>query len=325
MTSTDNGVIAAYLLDGRGHGQPLSWPQVEQWREADGLLWLHMEYQHPHVTAWLEQQSGLEPLVVQALLAEETRPRTSHFTDGQLVTLRGINGNPGADPEDMVAVRIFLQSRRIITTRRRRLLTAATIEAALVAGHGPTSPGDFLATFAASMMARVGEVIEEVEERIDTLEEEMLSGQPRELRHQLSELRRDAILLRRYLAPQREAMIRLATDSSLLYSDAERMRLREVADSVSRQVEELDSARERATVVHEELLGRLSDQLNQRTYILSIVAAIFLPLGFLTGLLGINVGGIPGSDYPYAFLLVSGGLLGVVALQLLLFRRRGWF
>ena len=54
------------------------------------------------------------------------------------------------------------------------------------------------------------------------------------------------------------------------------------------------------------------------------LSAIFLPLGFLTGLLGINVGGMPGADNPMAFWYVCGGLLVVVLLQLLILRRARW-
>ena len=69
----------------------------------------------------------------------------------------------------------------------------------------------------------------------------------------------------------------------------------------------------------------MSEQLNQRTYVLSVVAAIFLPLGFLTGLLGINVGGIPGADSPLGFVVFSGILILIVGVQLWYFIRKGWF
>jgi zinc transporter len=72
------------------------------------------------------------------------------------------------------------------------------------------------------------------------------------------------------------------------------------------------------------LLSRMSEQMNSRMYVLSVVAAIFLPLGFLTGLLGINVGGIPGAEDPFAFLMFIGMLVVVVILQLLVFRWRNW-
>lgn len=64
--------------------------------------------------------------------------------------------------------------------------------------------------------------------------------------------------------------------------------------------------------------------MNNRMFVLSIVAAVFLPLGFLTGLLGINVGGIPGADYEAAFYIFTVILVGIVAIQLWFFRKRHW-
>ncbi|MDX1581577.1 MAG: CorA family divalent cation transporter, partial [Alphaproteobacteria bacterium] len=104
----------------------------------------------------------------------------------------------------------------------------------------------------------------------------------------------------------------------------DRLLLREVADKITRYVEELDTVRERAAVVQDELSSRLAERLNNNTYVLSVIAAIFLPLGLLTGLLGINVGGMPGADQSWAFWVVTAALLVLVPLEMWLFRRLNW-
>ena len=104
----------------------------------------------------------------------------------------------------------------------------------------------------------------------------------------------------------------------------DRLRLRESADRTTRFIEDLDLARERAVVVQEELLSRLSEKMDRTMYVLSIVAAIFLPLGFLTGLLGINVGGIPGADFKGSFLIFCIFLVLIVGLQIWIFKRKKW-
>ena len=93
---------------------------------------------------------------------------------------------------------------------------------------------------------------------------------------------------------------------------------------LTRIVEDLDAARDRAAVTQEELSSHLSEQTNKRLYVLSVVAAIFLPLGLLTGLLGANVGGMPYATHPQGFLILSGALVVVVALEVLFFRLKGW-
>jgi len=141
------------------------------------------------------------------------------------------------------------------------------------------------------------------------------------LREALGGLRRQAIMLRRYLAPQRDVLSRLQVEQAGWLGQGHRLHLREIADRITRYVEDLDAARERAAVIQEQLTGRLSEQMNRTMYVLSLVAAIFLPLGLLTGLLGINVGGIPGAENHWAFALVTFMLVVIAAGQIWLFRR----
>ena len=82
--------------------------------------------------------------------------------------------------------------------------------------------------------------------------------------------------------------------------------------------------RERAAIVHDQLLEKRAEQMNRYTLLLTVVASIFLPLGLITGLLGINVGGIPGSENPYGFAIAC-VLIGAVAFfQWWIFRRLKW-
>jgi zinc transporter len=97
-----------------------------------------------------------------------------------------------------------------------------------------------------------------------------------------------------------------------------------ITERIGEVVEDIDAARERALITQEELNSRLSEQMNRAMYTLSIVAAIFLPLGLLTGLLGINGGGIPGTESPWAFLVVTVLLLALAIVLIAWFRKIKW-
>ena len=105
----------------------------------------------------------------------------------------------------------------------------------------------------------------------------------------------------------------------------DRRSMQENFDRTLRFVEDLDAIRERAQIIKDELANALSDRINKNMYVLSIIAAIFLPLGFLTGLLGINVGGIPGADNDQAFMIFMGILIVLVGAQIWLFKKMKWF
>ena len=101
-------------------------------------------------------------------------------------------------------------------------------------------------------------------------------------------------------------------------------RLREVSDRITRNIEDLDAARDRAALIQDELTSRLSEAMNRNMYVLSLIAGIFLPLSLITGLLGINVAGIPGEKWPWAFGAVSALLVALGALELWVLRRFRW-
>jgi zinc transporter len=323
MNSQLPGFTKAYLL-----GSParvLSPQELREIKPGDGVVWLHLDYSDPELAHWVREESGVAAVVAESLLAAETRPRSLVLGDGLLVILRGVNQNPGADPEDMVSVRIWMAGDRIISSGQRKLLSIDDLCTEIEQGTGPASQGEFLVRLGELMADRIGDVVNDVDEVAASLEDELLTAEHHELRFALSSLRRQIVALRRYLAPQRDALARLITERSPLINDLVQMQLRELTDRMTRYIEDLDEARDRASVTHEELLNRLAELTNRRMYLLTMIAAIFLPLSFITGLLGINVGGIPGADDRHAFLAVIGLLAVVSVAQWLYFRWRKWF
>lgn len=317
----DDGLICAYALDGRGGARSLRWRDLDG---ADGFVWVHLFLESPRARTWLADESGLPPIVAEALLYDEVRPRCTPLGDGLLVNLRGVNLNPGADPEDMVAVRVYVDANRAISVRRRRMMAIQDIRDQFSAGNGPCTAGDFIVELSARLVERMGPVIADLDDEIDAMEEKVLTATSATLRAELWQMRRTAIALRRYIAPQREAMTRLVSERVAFIDVPDSQRLREVNDRITRYVEDLDAARERAAVVQDELATRLTEQMNRNMYVLSVLAGIFLPLSLITGLLGINVGGIPGdkSDWGFAIVALAIAFIGIV--EYWMFRRLKW-
>ena len=147
------------------------------------------------------------------MLAEETRPRSMLSANGLLLTLRGINSNPEAGPEDMVAVRMWSDGTRIITTRRRRLQAASELSQAIEKGAGPRNAGEFVESLTDRMVERMVDIIDDISDQVDELEEAVLTMESYELRPKIAQLRRHTIGPRHYLAPQREAVARLFSEN----------------------------------------------------------------------------------------------------------------
>ncbi len=320
----NDGLVFSYILSGKGGGTPVKWEQIKKWTPEQGILWLHLDYKDDRVQKWLSEKSGIDPVLCEALLEEESRPRLVTSNNTLLLILRGVNCNPGADPEDMVTLRMWFDEHRIISMRHRRVMAVNDIHQTIAGGKGPSSPADFLVMTANRLVDRMADVVAEIDDTVDELEETILTAESNELRPKLANVRRQSISLRRYIAPQRDVLARLQNERLSWLSDIDKVHLREVAERTARFIDDIDSARDRAAITQEELNNRLSEQMNKTMYVLSIVAAIFLPLGLLTGLLGINVGGIPGTESKVAFAVVTLMLVGIAFVEFWLFKRRKW-
>lgn len=325
MTDAKPGLIHACILDGKGGEQSLNWQQLSNWKPADGLLWVHFDYSCEDSVKWIKTHAGLDALVINSLLAEETRPRCDEIANGIVINLRGVNSNPDSNPEDMVSIRVYTDGEQIISTRKRRLLSIQDIIQHLQRGKGPKSPAEFLALLTHRLTERMSTIVSSLEDEVDALEEQIVDRAVSSERSKLVGLRRRVIMLRRYLSPQRDALTRLTTEHVDWLTPEIRLAIRETTDRLSRYLEDLDSCRDRAAVVYEELTSRLSEEMNNRMYVLSVVAALFLPLGFLTGLFGINVGGIPLAENPSGFIDITLLLIVIVGFQVALFKWKRWF
>ncbi|OUS74253.1 zinc transporter ZntB [Pseudoalteromonas sp. A601] len=313
-----NGLLHTVLLDGKGGARTLDTSStLDNWQPQQGKLWLHLDYSQDQAVDWLKNSGLLTDYELESLIADETRPRLSKAANGSMLFLRGVNLNPAQSPEDMVSLRLFINDDIVITTRRRRLLSVQDVLESLLQNDGPCNISELVCQLTQNLTSRMQTVIDELDDTLDIFEGEIDEPTKRFDNQGLSQLRRQTIALKRYLRPQKEALSSLATNRFTWLEEIDKAKLNETTNLQVRYLEELDSAIERAQIIQQTITNQVSEQLNQRMYVMSVVAALFLPLGFLTGLLGVNVGGIPGTDNPYAFsafvifLIVLTGGIGV--------------
>ncbi len=319
-------ILYAHKLDRKGGARNLAPDEIKSCLADEDLVWIHLDAGHDGAENWLkEYMPELDTLTLNALLEVETRPRASIDGDNALVIFRGVNLNENAEAEDMISIRMWMTERTIISTRLRKLKAVQDMRDKLEKGSGPKSSGDFLTMLSTRLFERMDPVITELDEETDQIEEAILDNPDITKRRAIIDMRRKTIELRRYIAPQKDVLAALRLSELSFINDKNRRQLQENQDRIMRYVEELDSVRERAQIIKDELVNALSDIMNKNMYVLSVIAAIFLPLGFLTGLLGINVGGIPGADDPNAFWIFIGMLTALVAMQIALFKKLKWF
>lgn len=289
--------------------------------QAGGWRWVHLDLADDALAEWLTGQ--VPEAVAKALLLPETRPRFDALTEGTLINLRGVNLNDGADPEDMVALRIWATPTRLMTLRRRRIMAVDELRLQADAGRAPTTPAAFLSKVAEGLTVRIETVSLALEDRVDALEDAILADEAID-RQDVLDLRQTLIKLKRFIGPQKDALFDFARATGSILDEQTAPHVLETANRAARTVEALETERDRMAALQDHLDAKAAATLGRNGYVLSVIAAIFLPLGFLTGLFGVNVAGMPGMDTPWAFgaLCVASVALGLVLY--LLFRALKW-
>lgn len=323
----DGPLLFGRVLDGEGGARPLTWQEAQIWQpvKAGEVLWLHLCRSVEGVQLWLEEGLGIPEPTAELLVSDTTRPRAFREGNALVATLRGINFNAGAEPEDMVSMQVWCDGARLITLRRVALQTPRVTRDELDCGQGPGDAGSLITSLTEHMIARMSSVILDLDEAIDKLEECEIDHADKAVVTELSRIRRECLALQRYMSPQQEALDNIARDAPEWFEDHDRREIAESIDRVRRYVEDLDITTQSALVLQDDMRAHLLER-NARTQSqLAVVATIFLPLTFLTGLLGINVSGIPFADDPRAFWTVTGICAAVVFVQMWLFKRLRWF
>jgi zinc transporter len=321
----DAGLAFACVLDGRGGARAVDWAGIRAWRRGDGVLWVHLERCDP-AAAWLRSESEIDQLICDALLADESRPRVEDIGDGLLAVLRGVNRTPPDQPTELVPIHVWVDGHRLVSMRDagKTLGALREIRESLEQGQGPTTVGRLLVKLAQKSLKYIEEVVGDLDEEVDGLDDDLEKLSSKHGREQLGDLRRRALHVRRYLAPQREALFRLQTEDMSWLDRRDRIHLREASDKLLRYVETLDAVRDRATILHEDLTALTAEQIAKTSNRFTAIAGLLLPPTLVAGLLGANVGGIPGNTDPIAFYIVVAVVLLMFPLELWLLRKLGW-
>ncbi len=297
-------------------------PQDDALTGPGTYRWWHFDLSDADLSDWATK--WLEEIPAAALLQPETRPRCDPFGRGMILNLRGINMNEGQEADQMVSVRMWVEESVIVTVRVRRVFALDEIRKLAEADQAPPTTAAFLEALINRLTTRIQAEVASIA-KITGFYEDDLDDRGTPAPKDLPETRRSVIRLGRYLEPQRHAVDKLAALDLPMIPLPDGLKLHELANRTTIAVEELDALEERLITVQEEHDLNVAHRQARHGYVLSIAAAVFLPLGFLTGLFGVNIAGMPGMQHPDAFWILCTGILVLAIVMVGLLRYFRWF
>jgi zinc transporter len=288
----------------------------ERWRaETSGPQWIDLDLDEANIDRWLSEKLDLCEETQRLVRGRSKRNRRVVVPEGIFLRVCCLTLSPTAESaEATTQFGVLIHADRIVTLRRGRVLELEAVWDFLKQGTEPAeSVWHVLALIVMKISGMVEANLDSISEQVDDLED-ILFVEDEELPiDYLGQIRRHLIRERRYLTMLACTVEDTISDTQSQLAIESGKELHFAAQELGRQVRTLEFFVERTNLIQDQIESELSERLNRATYRLGVVATVFLPLGFLTGLLGINVAGVPGDHYPGAFWLVC-GVLFVIAM-----------
>ncbi len=308
------------VLDGKGSATPAS-PTAAP---SGPLTWLHIPAGDAS-RSLLDQLGGLPPKVVDYFARPDEQARLVAINDGLLMTLRGVEQPPGHQAVALPAIQAWIGPDRLVTAASPPPEGIREIYADLQAGVGPSSVAGLLGRLALLLVRDLGSLLDEQSGALDLLETRVLTREVDHLGQEVNQIRLELLRLHRHLSPERTLLHELLQEHGRhrLGTEATLATLREASERVDDRLERLEGLREHCGALQEAVADLQSQRMNNALYLLSLYTALFLPMGVLTGLLGINLAGIPGEKSPWGFWVVCLLLVLLGVAGYLVFKRIG--
>lgn len=291
---------------------------------GSGWLWLDLSGDDVQALADHADVFGLETHHVEDALSESRFSLLEEAAGYTFTILFGYQTGVGSRLKT-TRLTVFVGDDFLITTSRDELPGLRWVHEQIAEGATlpNASPIELLASLALAGTRRIHPLIRELEEQIDQLEGLAIEADPRTIT-QAYVLRRDVILLRRSLVPQRTVYEELSTAGHRVVDDTVASDFWRVAQQQSQALESLAAAQSLLESVLEIHRGAVADQTNEIVRVLTVFSAVMLPLTLIAGLWGMNFVDIPGADRRWGFLVLV-GVMALLAVGLwVYFARRGF-
>ncbi|GJL89892.1 MAG: transporter [Minwuia thermotolerans] len=285
-------------------------------------LWIHHSQRATEVVA--SDADGMPVAALLAINADETEPRFTRFDGADVLILRGVNLNENRRPEDMVSLRVAVMEDRVESVALQRVRAVEdTAELARAAGDRARS-GMIVTNLVANLTGRVKDSLVHLNRQLADLEDILEAPGPNPSAQELAQLRRQAIWLHRFSVPQADALEAVLAAEPGWLKGSDLIDLRENWHATKRNVAALEAIRDHSRLIQDRIDQATAEASQRATYILTIIAGIFLPLNLVAALLGANVGGVPWSEDGNGFTYLLAGSAVVTVVQLWILRRLKW-
>lgn len=310
------GLLCAFRL---APGRPVE-GSADELVHLDAPRWLHFSLRDNRARTFLEHRAPIPEEARATMVEPNARVHSQMFADSFLVVLGDLHHDFDADPDGFGVLRVYVSGDLMLTCREHRLTCIDRLRHRLATEEIAASPFELFEELIRELVEGFARVSTNLSDEVDDAEDQILAGKLQDHRAELGRVRRLLARLRRHVNANRSALLQLPKRLDMLDSE-QRQRLREAIELLDAVGQDLELVTERARLLQEEIAGRQGEATNRNLYLLSILTTTLLPITLITGIFGMNVGGLPFAVSDHGFWSVV-LLMVATVLGTLMFLRR---
>lgn len=305
---TENGVRAAFA-------------------SGEGLLWVDIVDITEEDSEFLDRVFAFHPLTIQDCIETTiNNPKVDDFGDYLFMVFHGINYAAETQVIQTTELDLYLGSHYVVTNHNHYLHSVDAISRLVnLDGRLMRRGVDFFShALIDSLVNNIIPAVDQLGERADDIEDILFRSPHPSTLEAILHLKRSSLRLRRAMVPQREVLNRLSRGEFVRIGDEAAIYYRNIYDAVARLESFIDNLRDRTDTILATYMSVVANQQNETMKTLSLVAAVFLPLGLLAGIYGMNFEYMPELGFRYGYFIVLGTMITVALSVFWWFWARNW-
>jgi zinc transporter len=313
----ENGLICGFLFRGDRTTEPIQSKAAASWLAqpaGSDFLWLHFNLAHAAAEPWLRAHSALHESYYEALHDGSRSSRIERVSDSLFAVVNDLTFHFAFEASDVASLWVSARQHLVITARRSPLRSVDALRTSVRRGDHVGSSIALLDHLLRDQADELQRIARKASDRVDEIEDALLAGRTQRLSAELAQLRRMAVRLQRLLAPEPGAFYRVLASPPEWVTLEDRQRLQQASEEFSVVLRDIGSLQERIKLLQDESAARVAEENNRSLFILTMVTVLALPINLMSGLFGMNVGGIPFHQHPIGFWLVAALIAIVTAL-----------
>jgi len=297
-------------------------------RDRPSVTWINLDtVRRTDVVRELGEHFDIHPIILEDIVNLQQRPKMEDLDSSLYVVLQMLYCRGGRREVAAEQVSLILGKDFVMSFQERAGDVFDFVRDRILNSKGrirQMGPDYLLYSLMDAVVDNYFVVLERLGERIDPLEEAVVSDPVPQTLRAIQRLRRELLFLRRCVWPLRDVVGSLQRCDSALITQSTALYFRDLYDHVVQVIEAVESFRETLSGMLDIYLSTVSNRMNEVMKVLTVIATLFIPLTFVTGIYGMNFRFMPEVHWRYGYPLVLFIMWALCAFMLLQFRRKKW-